>query len=241
MMSGILINLALYVIIRFYIIIKSIPGLENLKYLFIVFGCLSLVIAVFSILKQTNYKRLLAFSSVENMGIISLGIGFGGTLGVFGALLHSIIHAYGKTLLFLDSGNILSTYKTKRIDKIHGLIKTLPKTSVFLLLGMLVITGMPPFGSFFSEFKILSAGINGGHYISVGIFALCLLIAFAGFLIAFIPMIYHKEKEEPVHNEHQKENILPLVLSFLMIILVSLCFNSVLLPILNKAVSVIGA
>ncbi len=242
MMSGVLINLALYVVIRFYIIVKKIDGIQDLKYLFIVFGCVSLIIATFSILKQTNYKRLLAFSSVENMGIISIGIGFGGSVGVFGALLHSIVHAYGKTLLFLVSGNILSVYKSKRIDKIHGLIKTMPINAAFLLIGILVITGTPPFGLFFSEFKIISAGINDGHYIYVAIISMSLLLAFAGFLIAFIPMTFLKEKEEQelLREKRDSENILPLILSLLCILFVSGTFSTLLLPLLNKATSIIG-
>lgn len=131
MMSGILLTLALYVVVRFYVIIKVVENLSGFNKLFIIFGILSLVISSFSILKQNNYKRLLAFSSVENMGIISLGIGFGGYFGIFAAILHSIIHAFGKTLLFLTAGNILENYKTKRIDKIHYLIKYMPLNSFF--------------------------------------------------------------------------------------------------------------
>ena len=86
LMSGVLLNLALYVILRFYIITKHIPGLENTKWLFIIFGCVSLIISSFSILRQLNYKRLLAFSSVENMGIIALGLGIGSKIAVFGAI-----------------------------------------------------------------------------------------------------------------------------------------------------------
>lgn len=239
MMSGILINLALYVIVRFYILLRLINGVQNLKYLFIVFGCISLLVATFSILKQTNYKRLLAFSSVENIGIMSLGFGFGGPVGVFGALLHSVIHAYGKTLLFLVSGNILSAYNTKRIDKINCLIKTMPVNSIFLLIGILIITGAPPFASFFSEFKILQAGINNGHYYAVFIFALSLLLAFAGFLLVFIKMIFSHENIEYKKMDKDKENILPLVLTLLFAVFISCSFNNLLYPLINKAVIII--
>ena len=240
MMSGILINLALYVIVRFYAVVRQIDGALNLKYLFIVFGCVSLVISTFSILKQSNYKRLLAFSSVENMGIISLGFGFGGFAGVFGALLHSVIHAYGKSLLFLVSGNILSCYKTKRIDKISAMIKTMPVNSLFLILGMLVIVGMPPFATFFSEFNILSAGFEGGHYIAAILLAFCLLIAFAGFLNAFIKMVFVHEKAEYKRMDKDKENIVPLIITMAFVLLVSCTFNNYLYTILVKAAAIIN-
>ncbi|MDP4087849.1 MAG: proton-conducting transporter membrane subunit [Bacillota bacterium] len=240
MMSGALINLALYVIVRFYVIVRHIDGIQNLKYLFIVFGCISLVVSTFSILRQSNYKRLLAFSSVENMGIISLGFGFGGFAGIFGALLHSIIHAYGKSLLFLVSGNILSAYKTKRTDKINALIKTMPINALFLIVGMLVIVGMPPFAAFFSEFNIFAAGVDGGHFIAVSLLAFCLLIAFAGFLNAFIRMVFQHEGTEYRRMEKDKENVIPLIITMALILLVSCAFNNYLYKILSDAVAIIN-
>lgn len=239
MMSGILINLALYVIVRFYIVVRTINGLSNLSYLFIVFGCISLIISSFSILKQTNYKRLLAFSSVENIGIMSLGFGFGGPIGVFGALLHSMIHAYGKSLLFLVSGNILSAYKTKRIDQINYLIRTMPVNAVFLMVGILVITGTPPFASFFSEFKILQAGILRGHYIASAILVLSLLLVFAGFLIIFVKMIFCGESGEYRRFEKDRENIVPLFIVLGFIVFVSITYGNLLCNMLSRAASIV--
>ena len=241
MVSGTLLNLALYVILRFYIVLKSIPGIENLKLLFIVFALISLIISSFSILKQTNYKRFLAFSSIENMGIISLGIGFGGYLGVFGAILHSIIHSFGKTLLFLTAGNILSALKTKRINKVRRLIEIMPKNAVSLIIGMLIIVGSPPFASFFSEFNILISGIQKGRYISVGIYSLCLILVFVGFLNTFTKMVFGNPEENKYEKmEKDNENMLPLVLSFVFVIFITVTFNNYFYTILNKAVSIIG-
>jgi hydrogenase-4 component F len=240
MMSGVLLNLAIYVIVRFYIIIRVVSDTENLRYLFVVFGCISLVVSAFSILKQNNYKRLLAFSSVENIGIITLGIGIGGIAGAYGALLHSVIHALGKTLLFLVAGNILSVYKTKRIDKISGLIKTMPNNAVFFVLGMLVITGAPPFASFFSEYKILIAGIEKGYYLSIFIYTLCILLVFAGFLNVIIKMVFETDNIKYITSYEDSENILPVVLTFTLIVLLSITFVSNLSPILNKAAMIIA-
>lgn len=239
MMSGVLLNLALYVIVRFYIIVKSIQGLEKMKYLFIIFGVISLIISVFSILKQKNYKRLLAFSSVENLGIITLGFGIGGKIAIFGALLHSIIHAYGKTLLFLVSGNILSVYKTKRICKVKNLIKTMPINTVFLMMGILIITGVPPFGSFFSEYSILMASIKNNNYIVAAIYTVCLLVVFAGFLKAFMNMIFDKSEEYNEKNPKDRENIVPLALAFLAVIFISFFSNGEINSLINRAVTII--
>jgi len=240
MMSGVLLNLALYVILRFYIIIKHIPGLQNTKWLFIIFGCVSLVISSFSILRQTNYKRLLAFSSVENIGIIALGLGVGSEIAVFGALLHSLVHAFGKSLLFLTAGNILSVYKTKRIDKINALIKTMPINAVFLILGMLVITGAPPFPAFFSEYYIIVGTVQTGNYIITALYSFCLLLVFAGFLKVFIKIVFNNEVgAKYVKIEEDKENTLPLALCFVSIIVISLFMNGYLSSMINNAVSII--
>jgi hydrogenase-4 component F len=241
MMSGILLNLALYVIVRFYIVLKHIPGLEDLKFLFIGFALISLIVSSFSILKQTNYKRLLAFSSIENMGIISLGIGFGGYLGVFGAILHSIIHAFGKTLLFLTTGNILAALKTKRINKVNKLIKSMTKNAIMLIIGMLIIIGSPPFASFFSEFNILISGIQKGRYISVIIYSICLILVSVGFLNIFIKMVFNNSEENQCEKiEKDNDNIVPLVLALIFVIFTTVTFNNYLYVILNKAVSIIG-
>lgn len=240
MMSGVLLNLALYVILRFYIIIKHIPGLENTKWLFIIFGCISLIISSFSILRQTNYKRLLAFSSVENIGIIALGLGIGSKIAVFAALLHSLVHAFGKSLLFLTAGNMLNAYKTKRIDKINALIKTMPINAVFLILGMLVITGAPPFPSFFSEYNIIVAAVENGNYIITALYSFCLLLVFAAFLKVFIKVVYSTEPGvKYVKLKEDNENILPLALCFVSIIGMSLFLNGYLSYMINNAVSII--
>ncbi len=240
MMSGVLLNLALYVVLRFYIIVKLINGLEKMKYLFIVFGLISLIISAFSILKQKNYKRLLAFSSVENMGIITLGFGIGGPIALYGSMLHSIIHAYGKSLLFLISGNILSVYKTKRIDRVNNLIKTMPMNSVLLICGILVITGIPPFPSFFSEYNILVAAIKNGHYLASGIYSLCLLVVFAGFLKVFINMIFNYDKDFNTRSEKDKENLIPLIIIFFIIISISFFARYEIVSLINKAVLIIN-
>ncbi|WP_026882628.1 proton-conducting transporter membrane subunit [Clostridium akagii] len=240
MMSGVLLNLALYVILRFYIITKHIPGLNNTRWLFIIFGCLSLLISSFSILRQLNYKRLLAFSSVENLGIIALGLGIGTKITVFGALLHSLIHALGKSLLFLTAGNILNAYKTKRIDKINALIKTMPINAVFLILGMLVIVGAPPFPSFFSEYSIIVGTVQSSNYIIMALYSLCLLLVFAGFLKVFIKIVFNAEPGVSYEKlEIDKENTLPLSLCFILIIVMILFMNGYLSSMINNAVSII--
>ncbi len=239
MMSGVLLNLALYYIIRFHMIFKNIEGFENDRYLFLIFGFISLFISSFSILRQKNYKRLLAFSSVENMGIISIGIGMGSNLAIYGAILHSIIHAFGKTLLFLVSGNILNVYGTKKIEKVRNMIKVMPINAILLILGVLVITGVPPFASFISEYSILTSMIIESNYLLAGLYLVCLLIVFAGFINVFINMVFTYDETLLKRSDMDKRNIMPLIVTLAVITYISF-FQDGIDPIINGAVSLIN-
>ncbi|HQQ25451.1 MAG TPA: proton-conducting transporter membrane subunit, partial [Methanomassiliicoccales archaeon] len=130
--------------------------------LLLLFGLISLVIAAAFIIVQKDYKRLLAYSSIEHMGIISIGFGFGGFWGIFGALLHMLNHALTKSLLFFSAGNVLLKYKTRRIEEVRGIARTMPFTAVLLLIGALAITGSPPFSVFTSEIMVMTAGFDQG-------------------------------------------------------------------------------
>ncbi len=181
LLSGVLLNCAMYGIIRFYTIATKSIGTEFTSNLLIIFGLLSLGIAVPFIILQEDYKRLLAYSSVEHMGIVALGIGFGGVFGVFGAILHMFNHAMTKSLMFFSAGNILLKHETKEIDKVSGLVKSMPATGTMFIIGGLAITGSPPFSIFISEFTILAAGFSRGHIVPSVLFLLFIIMIFAGF------------------------------------------------------------
>lgn len=181
LLSGVLLNCAMYGIIRFSTIASKSTGEAFTSNLLIIFGLLSLGIAVPFILLQEDYKRLLAYSSVEHMGIIALGIGFGGVYGIFGALLHMFNHAMTKSLMFFGAGNILLKHNTKEIFNVSGVVKTMPATGAMFVIGTLAITGSPPFSIFVSEFTILASGFSQGHIIASVLFLLFIIMIFAGF------------------------------------------------------------
>jgi hydrogenase-4 component F len=137
-----------------------------------------LVSAVF-IYNQTDYKRMLAYSSIENMGIIAFGVGVGG-LATYGAVLHLIHHSLIKSSLFLSSGNILLGYGSKLIAKTGNMAKVFPKTFVAFFAGFVGISGFPPFGIFVSELLIIMGAFQQGRNISISIFILALVLIFAG-------------------------------------------------------------
>jgi hydrogenase-4 component F len=181
LLSGVLLNCAMYGIIRFHTITTKSTGAAFTSNLLIVFGLLSLGIAVPFILLQEDYKRLLAYSSVEHMGIIAIGIGFGGIFGIFGAVLHMFNHAMTKSLMFFGAGNILQKHGTKEIFDVSGLVKSMPYTGAMFIIGGLAITGSPPFSIFISEFTILAAGFSQGYVAAAVLFLVFIIMIFAGF------------------------------------------------------------
>jgi len=187
MLSAALLNCAMYALLRWDAITSHAIGPAFSHTLLLTFGCLSLLVAVFLMIVQRDLKRLLAYSSIEHMGIVALGVGIGGPLGLFGALLHTFNHSLAKTLLFFTTGRIRDTFSTLRMDRIRGMGRALPFTSAVLIVGGVAIVGLPPFGLFVSEFAILMAAFMGSHYL----LATVMLIAFS---IGFGALLYHFQR-----------------------------------------------
>ena len=178
--SGALMNVALLAIVRFKTVTDAALPVEFTRGLLVFFGVASVLVSAFLMFPQKNYKRLFAYSSVEHVGIMALGFGFGG-LGTFAALLHMVYHSLAKSVLFYCAGNVLLKYGSTKIMNVRGLLKALPLTGVLVLLGFLAITGTPPFGMFLTEFYILSAGFTA-HPAVVCVVLAMLALVFIGFL-----------------------------------------------------------
>ena len=143
------------------------------------FGLLSLAVAATFIIGQGDVKRLLAYSSVEHMGLLVLGLGLGG-VGAYGSMLHLVNNSLAKGWVFLVTGNIVLATGTATAAANRGLIRTLPASATLLVLGLFAVTGSPPFGLFMSEFTILRAAIDGGHPWIAAMILLALAIIFVG-------------------------------------------------------------
>ena len=187
MLSAVLLNCAMYALLRIEAITSHVIGTGFTHALLLTFGCLSLVVSVLLMIVQRDLKRLLAYSSIEHMGIVALGVGLGGPLGLFGALFHTFNHSLAKTLLFFTTGKVRDTFDTLRMDRIRGMARVLPYTSAVLIAGGIAIVGLPPFGLFISEFSILSSAFAGYHYF----IAAMMLIAFS---IGFGAMLFHFQR-----------------------------------------------
>jgi hydrogenase-4 component F len=240
LLSGVLLNCAMYAILRYYAL--AVPSLGHVypTMLLLTFGLLSLVIATLMMFQQRDYKRLLAYSSIEHMGIIALGVAFGGPLGLFGALLQIINHAVTKSMMFFASGQVLLKYKTKSIDRVSGIIKIMPVTGTLLLVGGLALTGSPPFSVFISEFTILSAGFRQGYTPEAIAMLVLMALIFISVLFYLNKMVFGKVPTVEKAGEVSLLNIAAMGLSAVVIVLFGFFIPSPLNTLLHQAAFVLG-
>jgi hydrogenase-4 component F len=181
LLSGALLNCAFLAILR----IVSVLGAAGLgqfsRQTLLVFGLVSMAVAAGLIIGQGDYKRMLAYSSVEHMGILAVGIGLGGT-GDWGALFHAVNHSLTKAALFLLAGNLLAAYGSKKISDVGGALRRVPITGALWIAGLFAILGAPPFGAFSSELAILRAAVSSGSWVVVVLYSLFLAAVFAGMI-----------------------------------------------------------
>jgi hydrogenase-4 component F len=180
MLSAALLNTGMYAIIRFQALTTADLGRYANRAL-LVFGFASVVIGALFMIRRGNFKRLFAYSSIEHMGIIAVALGFGGVLGIYGALLHTLNHAIGKCVLFLTGGEVVFRYRTRSAREVAGLFGSAPVVGAVLLLGSLAILGTPPFGLFLSEFTIVRAGFAGSTAALAFVLLALLVLAFVAF------------------------------------------------------------
>lgn len=223
LLSGALLNIAFFVILRFATITNNVVGVHFSQSIFIFFGVLSLFIAAFSIFKQENYKRLLAYSSIEHAGIMLLGFGFGG-LGIYAGLLHMMYHSLAKSAMFLLSGNIFLKYSTTKIKQVAGVVHVLPQTGILFVFGFLSLTGVPPFGTFLTKFYILSVGMQTHPYVTIVIIFLLAMIFF-GFFKSVSSMLFAEPSEGVRVKEYGLLTILPSA-----VLLCLMLYLSIILP-----------
>jgi hydrogenase-4 component F len=197
MLSAALLNTGMYAIIRFQALTSRALGTHYASHVLLVFGFASVIIGTLFIVLRGNYKRLFAYSSVEHMGIIAIALGFGGTLGLYGALLHTLVHAIGKAVLFLCSGELVLRYRTRLIDEVRGVISVTPLTGAALLLAALAVTGSPPFGLFLSEFTIVRAGLARSSIVLVALLLVLLAVVFIALMYAVAGMALGASPDRP--------------------------------------------
>jgi len=235
LLSGALLPVAFMMILRLKMLTDIAAGPLFSQYLLIGFGLLSVAVASFIIPVLTNYKRLLAYSSIENAGIMAIGFGFGG-IGVMAATLHMIYHSLIKSALFLSSGNFLLQYHSARIKDVKGSLKTIPLTSIIFMVGFLAITGAPPFGILLSKTLILAAGMKKYPLISFATL-LFMEILFFGFLKHVSSMLFGEKPPEINSGEKNMWLIIPPFILLAIALYLSFAMPSFLQILLNGVVN----
>ena len=241
MLSGVSLKIALYALLRFHILTTACLGTPFSRYLLLGFGLLSLFLAAPFILVQENLKRMLAYSSLEHVGLICVGIGLGTPITIFGALLHMGYHALTKPVLFFAAGNIHQTCHTLEFKLIgQGMVKLLPVTALCMGLAAVAATGLPPFGLFFSELTIISGGIAAGQ-VAISVLVLVALIAcFCGILRQLTRILPGEPKPGLVHDGRRMDGVPAMGLLLGGLVVFSLWLPQSLLDVMHQAAGIIG-
>jgi hydrogenase-4 component F len=182
-LSGLLLNVALYAVLRFKIVLAANPGAVAPGPLMVMLGLISLVFAAFMLYRRRDIKRMFAYSSIEHMGIITFAFGMGGPVANFAGLLHMAMHSLTKSGIFFAVGHVAQIKGTQKIADIRGLTVTHPWLGWSLVIGVVAIAGLPPFGVFMSEFLVVSS-----TFARVPLLAIPLV---AGILLALGALFYH--------------------------------------------------
>jgi hydrogenase-4 component F len=190
MLSGSLLAVSFYAVLRYYQIATAALGGSFPRGVLLVFGMLSLLLAALYLVEQNNLKRLLAYSSVEHMGILAIGIAFGAPLAYAGVLLHVLAHAAAKGNAFFGAGVLVRAYRTKDIRQMRGGFDHLPWTAPLYLLAILALSAMPPFGLFRSEFLIVAGGLSSARFAPAAAMVALVTLAFVGLSMATTRVLF---------------------------------------------------
>jgi len=188
LLAGGLVNLAFLSLLRIYQLCLATREIAFFQNALIVMGLISMIFAAIFMARQADFKRMLAYSSVEHVGIMAVALGLGGK-AIFGALFHILANGLTKGVLFLSSGNIHRSYNSKSTDHVRGALRRLPWSGGLFLAGFIAITGSPPFAPFISEFTIVSSAFIQGRMLVGAIFLLSLTVIFIGMALTVLPMV----------------------------------------------------
>lgn len=223
LLAGGLTSVAFLGILRALQIMGAAGEIHLARQALLALGVTSLVFAALFVIRQRDIKRMLAYSSVEHMGLLAIGVSIGG-VATFGAMFHVLNNALTKGVLFMAAGNIHRFYGSKRVCEMQGSLSVLPVSSGLFLAGFLAITGSPPFAPFLSEFTMLRGMVAGGHFLLTGVVLALLAVIFIGMGSTVLPATMGPPLEEPPDAPEYRDNLLT-VASPLALMAVILCFG----------------
>jgi len=220
LLAGALTSGAFVAILRVYRICAAAGEADFARKPMIALGLFSMLVAGVFMARQKDFKRMLAYSSVEHMGILILGIGIGGS-AVFGTMLHMLNNGLTKGVLFLSAANIHRAFGSKSTDDVRGAIRRVPISAALFLAGFFAVTGSPPFGPFLSEFTILNAAVSSGQFVVAGSFLVMLVIVFMG-MGSTVLLVVQGEASSSTIQPLERERVLTVAPGIFLIALVLL-------------------
>lgn len=243
MLAGGLVNCAFLAILRVYQICLA-SGSDELIFfqkVLVAMGLVSMAFAAVFMARQADFKRMLAYSSVEHVGILAIGLGLGkGAL--FGALFHLLNNGLTKGVLFLSSGNIHRSYGSKTTEVVKGVLTRLPWTGGLFMAGFIAITGSPPFSPFVSEYTIVSSAFIEGRYLVAGLFLLFLVIVFIGMALTVLPMVMGAPPEniEPTDYRDGLLTVGPPLVALALVLLLGIWPPAFVMRLLHDGAALLG-
>ncbi len=241
LLAGGMTTCAFLALLRVYAVVAAGGEGAFARELLVFLGILSLAVAAAFMVRQADFKRMLAYSSVEHMGILVLGIGLGGA-GVYGALLHVVNNALTKVVMFLSAGNIHRAYGSKNVADVQGAMSRLPVSGTLFLAGFFAVTGSPPFGPFVSEFTILGAAFASGRWILATAFLVLLGIIFVGMGSTVLSVVQGRPSAEALRIPYppRLRMTLPILIAMGLVLLLGIWIPEPLRRLLTEAARSLG-
>ena len=241
-LAGGVTSCAFLALLRIYHICNAAGEAAYASRLLLFMGLLSMAVAALFMVGQRDFKRLLAYSSVEHMGILVLGLGIGGP-ALLGTMLHIITNGLTKGVLFITAGNIHRAYGSKSTDEVHGAMRRLPLSGTLFLVGFLAITGSPPFGPFISEFAILNGALGAGRFVTAAAFLFLLLVIFVG-MGATVLRVVQGRAPAAVRETAYRDTLLtgaPALVLMILVLMLGVYIPAPLMNLLNESVRFLEA
>jgi len=239
LMSAALFAVAMYAVLRWKIVVDACVGGHFSDNLLLALGLLSIAIGSLSVVLVRNYKRMLAYSSVEHAGLICLGLGLG-PLGVFAALLHLVNHTAAKSMMFFLVRGIEAKYNSSLIKDVRGMLRVMPWSGGLFAVGILALVGLPPFGLFISEVALFRAGFSMHHPWLMGTALALLGVAFISFIAQLNKMLYGPVPQGISVGEVDSPSwIMPLLIPLVVLVALGLTLPMPLVSLLNSIVEIV--
>ncbi|HJY60525.1 MAG TPA: proton-conducting transporter membrane subunit [Streptosporangiaceae bacterium] len=211
LLSGSLLAVSFYAVLRFYQVAAATLGSGFPRDALLSFGVASLLLAALYVFGQRDIKRLLAYSSVEHMGILAIGVSFGAPVALAGVLLHVLAHAAAKGNAFMGAGVLRAKFGTKQISAIRGGLDLLPWSGPLFLLAVFALSALPPSGIFRSEFQIVAGGLGSGNYAAAAVLIIGVTVAFFGLSTAATSMLFAPARGTLARGEPSTWMVVPVV------------------------------